>query len=338
MSQRQGKKTPPSKRKPKPEPPKKRTDVQAVYRPDELLPPADDAAPDALDTDEDPTDSDVEAADEDPVSDEETDADVDEDEGDDDDGYGESSDEEDAAKIEQPVERTRDPDEAVIAEEAIHHYTEYTTNQFQKAMRGELRRFRHWVASHPNPAEFNNPAFFQQAGSAFLQALVGQLGGASSPVMDALLPQLQQIEQSAATMEDMPDFLRTLEQSLNLTSDTLNNSLPTVLAPYWRELTEKGYEGELNFVPLLHSLGVPHSTIGHQRIASRRVAAKMIAAGKPRAGQKAYSGEYKELDDIDATEHEHEHGTTKAEDLIEHEEQRRLRIGDEGGNPKSGRR
>jgi len=84
----------------------------------------------------------------------------------------------------------RDPDEAVFAEQAIHHYAQQVLDQFRDSLENALSTFVSWVESQNDPTIFDNIGFNQQVGQAFLQQMMSACGGMETPIGAAMFAEL----------------------------------------------------------------------------------------------------------------------------------------------------
>ena len=66
------------------------------------------------------------------------------------------------------LEKQRDPDEAVFAEQAIHEYATWILDQFRESALGAIDAVTSWMASQSDPSVFDNNALFAQLNDSFM--------------------------------------------------------------------------------------------------------------------------------------------------------------------------
>ncbi|HEY7955364.1 MAG: hypothetical protein ACHQ17_12940 [Polyangia bacterium] len=166
---------------------------------------------------------------------------------------------------------SRDPDEAVIAEQAILHYVHWVLEEVQESIVDAVDSFGTWVISQADPSIFDNPAFFDQTGRAFLSQMSALFGGAT-PIYQHLCGQLDgAVDQAASQEVQAPLFVHELARATRDAMWYLRDNLQTILSNQWDQLRDLAYEGSTEFIPLVHMLGLPTVDLDASQIASALV-------------------------------------------------------------------
>jgi hypothetical protein len=165
---------------------------------------------------------------------------------------------EDQPPSETVLEKQRDPDEAVFAEQAIHEYTVWVLDQFRETVLAAVDSMASWIASQSDPTLFDNNGFFAQLNQTYMQASMEAFGGHSSPIAQALRPILSDTVDQAERQEQQAScFINEMSRAMRDATWYLRDNLQGVLANQWDQLRDLAYEGSTEFVPVLHQLGLP---------------------------------------------------------------------------------
>lgn len=157
----------------------------------------------------------------------------------------------------QPEEQ-RDPDEAVLAEQAILSYAHWVIEQVQPVLETAIENFGNSLLSGDNPKALDSNGLFAQLGPTFEQGMAQMFGGADTPIAQALMPDLSsmvfgQIYSNTEAVVFV-QHLRTIARDIMW---RLRDNLQHILSGQWDELRDLAYEGSRDFIPLIHSLGLP---------------------------------------------------------------------------------
>jgi hypothetical protein len=154
----------------------------------------------------------------------------------------------------------RDPDEAVFAEQAIHHYAGQVLDQFRQSVETALSAFTAWVESQNAGEVFNNAGFNTQIGDAFLHQMMSACGGQDTPIGMAMFEQLDAlVDEAVREEEETSYFVEALSRGARDFTWYLRDNLPSVLSNEWDQLRDLAYEGSTDFIPALHAFGMPQA-------------------------------------------------------------------------------
>jgi hypothetical protein len=154
--------------------------------------------------------------------------------------------------------KERDPDEAVFAEQAIHHYATDVLEQFRQSIETATGAFTAWVESQNSPQTFDNGGFNTQMGDVFLQQMVSACGGRDTPIGGAMYDQLEGLVDEAVRQEEQTSyFVEALTRGARDFTWYLRDNLQGVLTNEWDQLRDLAYEGSTDFIPALHAFGLP---------------------------------------------------------------------------------
>lgn len=149
----------------------------------------------------------------------------------------------------------RDPDEAVLAEDAIHSYANEALEQFRQQVELAMGNVTAWVQGQ---SSLDTGTVGPQLGEAFLSQMVSACGGADAPIGAAIYEQLEgEVDQ---LVRDEPDAGRLVEGLTMAARDFdwyLRDNLQSVLSHQWDQLRDLAYEGSTDFVAALHAFGLP---------------------------------------------------------------------------------
>jgi hypothetical protein len=156
------------------------------------------------------------------------------------------------------LEKQRDPDEAVFAEQAIHEYATWILDQFRESALGAIDALTGWMSSQADPSVFDNNALFAQLNTTFMKESMKAFGGSSSPIGQALLPILSGPVDAAERQEKQASyFITEMQRAMRDATWYLRDNLQGILANQWDQLRDLAYEGSTEFIPVLHHLGLP---------------------------------------------------------------------------------
>jgi hypothetical protein len=156
------------------------------------------------------------------------------------------------------TEKQRDPEEATLAEQAIHAYAEEILQTFRESVENALDGFMAWVESNNDGKLFDNAGFNTQIGDVFLQQMLAACGGKDTPIGAAMYEQLaSHIDQTARDENETYFFITELSRSARDFTWYLRDNLQGVLSHEWDQLRDLAYEGSRDFIPALHAFGLP---------------------------------------------------------------------------------
>lgn len=187
------------------------------------------------------------------------------------------------------TEKQRDPDEAVFAEQAIHHYANQVLDQFRDSLETALSAFTAWVESQSAAEALNNAGFNAQIGDVFLQQMMSACGGKDTPIGAAMFEQLDGLVDQAVRQESETSFfVAALSSSARDFTWYLRDNLQAVLTNEWDQLRDLAYEGSTDFIPALHAFGMPKSDWSPSEMSSTMVAiAEKVREGAPKTQEEA---------------------------------------------------
>lgn len=165
---------------------------------------------------------------------------------------------EDQPPSETVLEKQRDPDEAVFAEQAIHEYATWILDQFRESALGAIDGLSSWIASQADPSVFDNNALFAQLNDAFMGASLDAFGGAGTPIATAMQPILSgAVDQAERQEKQASYFVTEMQRAMRDATWYLRDNLQGILANQWDQIRDLAYEGSTEFIPVLHQLGLP---------------------------------------------------------------------------------
>jgi hypothetical protein len=185
--------------------------------------------------------------------------------------------------------KQRDPDEAVFAEQAIHHYASDVLEQFRQSIETATSAFTAWVESQNSPQTFDNGGFNAQIGDVFLQQMVSSCGGRDTPIGGAMFDQLEGLVDEAVRQEDETSyFVEALTRGARDFTWYLRDNLQGVLTNEWDQLRDLAYEGSTDFIPALHAFGLPKADWSPADLESTMVAiAEKLRQDTPKTQEEA---------------------------------------------------
>jgi hypothetical protein len=187
------------------------------------------------------------------------------------------------------TEEQRDPDEAVLAEQAIHHYAHDVLDRFRESLDNALSAFTAWVSSQNDSEMFDNPGFNAQIGEAFLEQMMSACGGKDTPIGAAMFAQLDSLVDEAVSQEtETSFFVEMLSSGARDFTWYLRDNLQSVLSNEWDQLRDLAYEGNTDFIQALHAFGMPKPDWSPTEMSSTMVAiAEKLREGTPKTQQEA---------------------------------------------------
>ena len=187
------------------------------------------------------------------------------------------------------TEQQRDPDEAVFAEQAIHHYANQVLDQFRQSVETALSAFTAWVQSQNAGEVFDNAGFNTQIGDAFLHQMMSACGGQDTAIGAAMFDQLDGLIDEAVREEDETSyFVEALSRGARDFTWYLRDNLQSVLGNEWDQLRDLAYEGSTDFIPALHAFGMPQAEWSPMDMQSTMVTiAEKLREGAPKTQEEA---------------------------------------------------
>ena len=186
-------------------------------------------------------------------------------------------------------EEQRDPDEAVLAEQAIHHYANDVLDQFRQSVETALSAITAWVESQNVPHVFDNNSFNAQIGDVFLVQMMTACGGHETPIGAAMYAELEGLVDEAVREEaETSYFVEALSRGARDFTWYLRDNLQSVLTNQWDQLRDLAYEGSTDFIAALHAFGMPQADWSPADMQSTMVAAaEQLRDGKPKTPEEA---------------------------------------------------
>jgi hypothetical protein len=187
------------------------------------------------------------------------------------------------------TEKQRDPDEAVFAEQAIHHYAAEALDRFRENIETALGAFTAWVESQNAAEAFDNAGFNAQIGDVFLQQMMSACGGMDTPIGAAMFEQLDGLIDEAVREEDETSFfVEALSRGARDFTWYLRDNLQGVLSNEWDQLRDLAYEGSTDFIAALHAFGMPRQDWSPADMNSTMVAiAEKLRESTPKTQEEA---------------------------------------------------
>lgn len=173
----------------------------------------------------------------------------------------------------------RDPDEAVLAEQAIHSYSAEALDQFRQQVETALGNVTAWVDSQGGKLDAG--AIGPQLGDAFLKQMVSAGGGMQAPIGAAMHDQLD--SEIDSLVRDEQEAGRIVDGMATAARDFtwyLRDNLQSVLSHEWDQLRDLAYEGSTDFIAALHACGMPKMDFDGAGLESG-----LIAVGETKLGQ-----------------------------------------------------
>jgi hypothetical protein len=185
--------------------------------------------------------------------------------------------------------KQRDPDEAVFAEQAIHHYAAEALDKFRQNVESALSSFSAWVESQNAPETFDNAGFNTQIGDVFLQQMMSACGGKDTPIGCAMFESLDSlIDEAVREEEETSFFVEALSRGARDFTWHLRDNLQGVLTNEWDQLRDLAYEGSTDFIAALHAFGMPQQDWSPTDMNSTMIAiAEKLREGTPKTQEEA---------------------------------------------------
>ena len=215
---------------------------------------------------------------------------------------------EDEAPSETMLAEQRDPDEAVLAEEAIHSYANEVLEQFGEEVETAMGNVTAWCDGHA--AELEAGSVGPQLSKAFTSQLVSACGGRHAPIGHALHEHLEnEIDSLVRDEQEAGRVAEGLSMAARDFSWYLRDNLQSVLAHHWDQLRDLAYEGSTDFIAALHAFGLPELSFSGAGLESGMVAVgETVLTQKPKTQDEAIER------DPEQEEEEQQQALTQAHD------------------------
>jgi hypothetical protein len=151
----------------------------------------------------------------------------------------------------------RDPDEAVFAEQAIHHYANDVLDLFREQIDSAMSTLESFLMSQSDQSVFNDRQFLEGMGEKFMHHIMSAFGGKHTPIAQAVFPMIDGMVDESARDCNALEFVHDLSTVLRDASWFLRDNLESVLSNQWDHLRDLAYEGSTDFIPALHAYGLP---------------------------------------------------------------------------------
>lgn len=158
------------------------------------------------------------------------------------------------------LERSSDPDQAVIAEQAIRSYAAERLSDWYGEMESAVNALESWIQSQGDDAKqvFADRGFFDSIGDGYVAQLMELGGGKGSPISDAIANETDNTISWAQHAEsDLGQFINYMRRGLRDACWFVRDALPSLLSNQWPHLLDLAYGGSTDFIPALHALGMP---------------------------------------------------------------------------------
>ena len=155
---------------------------------------------------------------------------------------------------------TKEPDQTVVAEDAIRHFAAERLSDFYAQIEGAIDSLESWITTQGEDAKsvFAERGFFDTIGDRYISQLLGVAGGRGTPIMDALATETDNTVSWAQHAEsDMGQFLNYMRRGARDACWYVRDALPSILSNQWPQLLDLAYEGTTDFIPALHAMGMP---------------------------------------------------------------------------------
>jgi len=151
----------------------------------------------------------------------------------------------------------RDPDEAVFAEQAIHHYANDVLDMFSDQVESAMSELEGFLMSQTQKDDLNGGAFLETLGQSFLENAMSAFGGADSPIGRSMLSTISTAVDEGIRSNDAQGFVQQMSSQLRDAAWYLRDNLDSILSNEWDELRDLAYEGSTDFIAALHAYGLP---------------------------------------------------------------------------------
>jgi hypothetical protein len=183
----------------------------------------------------------------------------------------------------------RDPDEAVLAEQSIHHYAMEALDHFRQAAEKALDGVISWIDSQASVEELNHNGVTSKLGSSYLNLLLGAVGGKDTPIGAKMFEQLDsEVDQAVRNELEATAVVDTLSRAARDFSWYIRDNLQYVLSHQWDQLRDLAYGGSTEFVGLLHAKGLPKFSWTGDALQSGMIAVgENVLSNKPKTAEEA---------------------------------------------------
>jgi hypothetical protein len=212
----------------------------------------------------------------------------------------------------------RDPDEAVFAEQAIHHYAHWVLEQVGPKLEDAIESVSNWFLSQNESAMLNNNGLLEAEGKVILDEMANLFGGAKTPIAQAVIPEIAHQSDEAVRDGQAHSYFYEMRAALRDACWYIRDNLQGILSNHWDQLRDLAYEGNREFVPVIHKLGLPKIETDGKQLADRLVKeAEEFKKTVPKEKEEATKdeGEKKEGQEQAADEQ----AADKAKDVLEEE-------------------
>jgi hypothetical protein len=172
------------------------------------------------------------------------------------------------------LETSKDPDQAVIAEQAIRGFTADRLAEWYAGMESAIDNFEAWLHSQDQESKghFAQRGFFDSLGDRYRYELTEIAGGKGTPIMDAIAAETDNtVSWAEHTESDLFQFVNYMRRGLRDACWFVRDCLPTIVSNQWPQLLDLAYGGSLEFVPALLHLGLPSINYKPQQFTDKLV-------------------------------------------------------------------
>jgi hypothetical protein len=183
----------------------------------------------------------------------------------------------------------RDPDEALIAEEAILSYVHEVMAAVGPQLQDAMESLSAHIAAEADATVFNDAGYLDMAGQATMDQIGEVFGGKDSPIAQAIMPDLStKIDELMAAQATGDKFATDLGTACRDACWFVRDNIQGILASQWDQLRDLAYEGSTDFIPLIHQLGMPPMDTDSKAVAQPLMAASdEYKATKPQEKEEA---------------------------------------------------
>jgi hypothetical protein len=178
----------------------------------------------------------------------------------------------------------RDPDEAVLAEQAIIEYAHQILEMFREQAENAMASVNAFLSAEADKATFDDRAFLDTLGKSYLDQVMGVFGGKDTPMGAYVFSQLDgRIDWAVAEEVQSYFFVDELQRAVRDVAWDLRDNLQSVLSNEWDGLRDLAYEGSTDFIAAIHAFGLPQASFNASQLSQPMIStAQAFRESKPR--------------------------------------------------------
>jgi hypothetical protein len=158
------------------------------------------------------------------------------------------------------LEKAHNPEEAREAEHAIRSFVRERLQRWYNEMEAAIDRLEAWILAQPQEEQqmFSERGFFDSIGDRFQGELLHIAGGRGTPVMDAIVEEVDLSVESAQHNEfQVGPFLNEMRRGLRDACWYMRDACQAILSNQWADLLDLATRGSMEFIPALFQMGLP---------------------------------------------------------------------------------